>query len=71
MFGLRDFLERFRAFDLGESIEPPPSFWSKDRLFSLAPYPLALVARGAIYRVLGEKKPPLWHDPEATEENRA
>jgi hypothetical protein len=52
MFGLRDFMEWFRAFDLGNGLDPKPPLWSIDRLYSLFPYPVSLAARSLVYGIL-------------------
>lgn len=59
MFGLREFMEWFRAFDLGNGLDPEPPLWSVNRLYSLFPYPVSLAARSLVYGMLGE---PNWRN---------
>jgi hypothetical protein len=54
MFGLREFMEWFRTFDLGDGINSPLSSWSMQRVYCWFPYPVAVTIRTLIYGVLGE-----------------
>ena len=57
MFGLREFMQWFRTFDLGNGLDPKPPLWSIDRLYRTFPYPVSLAARSLVYGILGE---PYW-----------
>jgi len=57
MFGLREFMEWFRSFDLGNGLDPKPPLWSINRLYRLFPYPVSLAVRSLVYGILGE---PYW-----------
>lgn len=54
MFGLAGFLEWFRDFDLGNGLDDSPPIWSIPRLYSMAPYPVALAIRSLVYGIIGE-----------------
>jgi len=66
MFGLRELMEWFRAFDLGDGKNPPQSGWTLQNLYYRFPYPLAVAVRSAIFGVLGE---PYWMNQAETGKN--
>ena len=57
MFGMRDFMEWFREFDLGNGLDPPSPVFSIEKAFCMFPAPVALAVRSAVYSVRGD---PWW-----------
>ena len=53
-FGLREFLEWFRDFDLLKGDDLKPSPFSIGSIYSRCPYPLALAIRSTVFGILGE-----------------
>lgn len=67
MFGLGEFLEWFRNFDLGNGIDKQLPIWTIPRLYSMAPYPVAISIRSLVYGILGE---PHWVNKKADKKTR-
>jgi hypothetical protein len=62
MYGLREFLEWFRDFDLGDGLDDPPSKFSIHTYYPWFPYPMALAIRTLYYRIVGQPRLPPWLD---------
>ena len=65
MFGLRDFMEWFRSYDLGSGSHSPPVSRRVQKVYHLVPYPVAVAIRSLVYRIVGE---PYWLNRPESEE---
>ncbi len=55
-FGLKDFLLWLRARDLGNGLDPRPSWLSIPFWYHRLPYPVSLAIRSIVYGIIGERR---------------
>lgn len=68
MFGLRGFMEWFRAFDLGDGLDPQPSRFALKPLYRRLPWSIALAIRYFVFGIRGE---PYWVNRPEEEQRKA